>query len=121
MGKTERESTAMRATTSPSLDLVFNLLSVRRRRYALYYLTEQTDGITTFDKLVDDILAREADSENREEHKQQIQTSLQHVHLPRLEDAGILEYDARSDTVRYWQQPTLEEWLEHARHKEFID
>ncbi|AHF99730.1 hypothetical protein HALLA_13980 [Halostagnicola larsenii XH-48] len=121
MGKTEREPTAVKAMSTPSLDVVFNLLSVRRRRYALYYLADQDDGIATFDKLVDSILTREAETEHRDEHRTQIQTSLQHVHLPRLEDAGILEYDARSDTIRYWEQPTLEEWLEHARHKEFID
>lgn len=121
MGKTEREPTAVKAAATPSLDLVFELLSVQRRRYALYYLADQNDGIATLGELADSILTRESDAESREEHRTQIQTSLQHVHLPRLEDAGILEYDARSDTIRYWEQPTLEEWLEHARHKEFID
>jgi hypothetical protein len=43
---------------------------------------------------------------------------LQHIHLPKLEDAGILEQDPRSETVRYWSQPSVEEWLEHAQHKE---
>jgi len=43
---------------------------------------------------------------------------LQHIHLPKLEDAGILEQDPRSETVRYWGQPSVEEWLEHAQHKE---
>ncbi|GAB7020269.1 DUF7344 domain-containing protein [Halostagnicola bangensis] len=119
MGKTERESTAVETTAAPSIDLVFDLLSVQRRRYGLYHLADQDDGIATFDELVDNIYTREDD--HGEDHRLQIQTSLQHVHLPRLEDAGILEYDTRSDTIRYWEQPTLEEWLEHARHKEFLD
>lgn len=119
MGKTEREPTAVETMSAPSLDLVFDLLSVRRRRYALYHLADQDDGIATFDELVDSIHTRE--DEGGDDNRLQIQTALQHVHLPRLEDAGILEYDARSDTVRYWEQPTLEEWLEHAHHKEFID
>jgi len=43
---------------------------------------------------------------------------LRHSHLPKLEDAGLVEYDSRSETVRYWSQPSLEELLEHVRHKE---
>ncbi|RKD94979.1 hypothetical protein ATJ93_1826 [Halopiger aswanensis] len=136
---------------TPSLDLVFDLLSNRRRRFALYYLYDQPDGVATIDDLTDHVarlerrtLETEADTESLSEseiesdsssnstgesdaasvstatgdRRQQIQTELQHIHLPKLEDAGVLEHDPRSETVRYWTQPSLEEWLEHAYHKE---
>ncbi|WP_049920853.1 DUF7344 domain-containing protein [Halopiger djelfimassiliensis] len=124
MRETEGEPTALSAERTPSLDLVFDLLSNRRRRYALYVLYEQPDGVATVEELTDDIVSFErqysgAESETGiDDRKQRIRTELQHVHLPKLEDAGMLEHDQRSETVRYWTQPSLEEWLEHAQHKE---
>ncbi|ELY65795.1 hypothetical protein C490_13486 [Natronobacterium gregoryi SP2] len=115
--------------STPSLDCVFDLLSDRRRRYALYYLHERDDGVATIDELTNYVAALEArvdsDSETGTEsegaeadRKQRIRTELQHVHLPKLEEVGVLEQDQRSETARYWTQPSIEEWLEHARHKE---
>ncbi|QFU81093.1 DUF7344 domain-containing protein [Natronorubrum aibiense] len=129
MRETEGESTAATAQVTPSLDLIFDLLSNRRRRYALYYLSNQPDGVATLEDVTNGVVDHqerlsestgetattvEPDSEQRG----QIQMELQHTHLPKLEDAGILEHDQRSETVRYWTQPSLEEWLEHAHHKE---
>ncbi|MEY7848095.1 hypothetical protein AB7C87_02685 [Natrarchaeobius sp. A-rgal3] len=125
MRETERESTRLSTDTSPSLDLVFDLLSNRRRRYVLYFLYDQPDGVATLDDVTDNVVALESRAEDPEsmseidEQKLQVRTELQHVHVPKLEDSGILEHDRRSETVRYWTQPTLEEWLEHAYHKEF--
>ncbi|WP_306059592.1 DUF7344 domain-containing protein [Natronococcus wangiae] len=124
MRERERGSKPITDETTPSLDLVFDLLSNRRRRYALYYLYEQPDGVATVDELTDSVVTfehRTADSETEgapDVRRETIQTELQHIHLPKLADAGMLEHDQRSDTVRYWTQPSLEEWLEHAHHKE---
>ncbi|SDJ59724.1 DUF7344 domain-containing protein [Natronorubrum texcoconense] len=138
MRETERESTKITAEVTPSLDLIFDLLSNRRRRYALYYMHDQPDGVATLGELVTAIVALqqadsseeaaipdetdtgdETDSEaNYDQRQLRIRTELKHTHLPKLEDAGILDHDRRSETVRYWNQPSLEEWLEHAKHKE---
>ena len=130
----ERESTAATAQVTPSLDLIFDLLSNRHRRYTLYYLHDQPDGVATFEEVLDGVVTLQehlaesgstasADAETTTEtdckqRQRRIQMELQHTHLPKLEDAGILEHDQRSETVRYWSQPSLEEWLEHAQHKE---
>ncbi|ELY39910.1 DUF7344 domain-containing protein [Natronorubrum tibetense] len=138
MRKTERESTKITAEVTPSLDLIFDLLSNRRRRYALYYMHDQPDGVATLDELTTAVvdlqqadssqeaaIADEADSGDDtdfetdcDQRQLRIRTELQHTHLPKLEDAGVLDHDRRSETVRYWTQPSLEEWLEHAKHKE---
>ena len=138
MRETEGESTRIPAQVTPSLDVIFDLLSNRRRRYALYHLHDQPDGVATLDELTDAVVTREyvesnpsqstvttdcadadADTDSPlETRRRQIRTELQHTHLPKLEDAGVLEHDQRSETVRYWNQPSLEEWLEHAEHKE---
>ncbi|SDR07107.1 DUF7344 domain-containing protein [Natronobacterium texcoconense] len=138
MRETERGSTALTVDATPSLDCVFDLLSDRRRRYALYYLNEREDGVATIDELTNHIATLERRVESGSEtgsecsetssnpdvdgtpaeRKQRIRTELQHVHLPKLEEVGVLEHDQRSETARYWNQPSIEEWLEHAQHKE---
>ena len=142
MRETEGESTRLTAQVTPSLDEIFDLLSNRRRRYALYYLHDQPDGVATIDELADAVVTRQyvesstegssasdeqlefdsdADTDSRlEQRRQQVLMELQHTHLPKLEDAGVLEHDQRSEMIRYWNQPSLEEWLEHAEHKERV-
>lgn len=110
-----------RAVTTPSFDTLFDLLAERRRRYALYALTGTEDGLAEVETLADEVAmweARTDDEKLTEELRREIADELREVHLPRLADAEIVDYDARSDTVRYWRQPTLEEYLEHTHFKE---
>ncbi|MFC4541473.1 hypothetical protein ACFO5R_05985 [Halosolutus amylolyticus] len=122
MRETEGEPTSLAVEATPSLDLIFDILSNRHRREVLYHLNDRPDGVATVDELTDTVAAREHESgradRDADEERNLIRTELQHVHLPKLEDAGIVEHDRRSETVRYWTQPSLEEWLEHAQHKE---
>ncbi len=118
MRKRKREATALATARTPSLDLVFDILADQRRRYALYYLYGSSDGVATVDEIADHVVSLEEYGDSVDDHRLHVVTSLQHMHLPKLEDAGVLEYDPRSETVRYWNQPSLEEWLEHAQHKE---
>ncbi len=132
MGEREGVST-VQADATPSLDLVFDLLSNGRRRYALYYLNQRSDGVATVAALAKNVVAFErvaaedadrdstrspSDRDGESAGRGTVRLELRHVHLPKLEGAGVLEYDRRSETVRYWGQPSLEEWLEHAHHKE---
>ncbi|ELY57223.1 DUF7344 domain-containing protein [Natronococcus jeotgali] len=122
MRKREQDSRAV-STTTPALDLIFDLLSDRRRRYALYCLSDRTDGVADVDELTDAIVRLETETGHvgeaeADQHRLTVRTELQHSHLPKLADTSLLEHDPRSDTVRYWSQPSLEEWLEHAKHKE---
>ncbi|AGB37578.1 DUF7344 domain-containing protein [Natronococcus occultus] len=122
MRKRGQGSKPVSTATPPSLDLIFDLLSSRRRRYALYYLSERTDGVAGVDELADGIVRLENETGHGEtdaaQHRRAVRAELQHSHLPKLADTSLLEHDPRSDTVRYWSQPSLEEWLEHAKHKE---
>ncbi|MDF9746079.1 DUF7344 domain-containing protein [Natrinema salsiterrestre] len=134
MRETKGGRTGLPASTTPSLDLLFDLLSNSRRRYALYHLNDQPDGVSTIEELASNIVTLERTTETGDvsgnqtvggaletdssELQSGVQLELQHVHLPKLEEAGVIEHDRRSETVRYWQQPSLEEWLEHAQYKE---
>lgn len=64
-------------------DLAFDLLGARRRRYVLYHLLETPEGATV------DALAAAIARQERQEFDR-IETSLYHVHLPKLENAGVI-------------------------------
>jgi hypothetical protein len=97
-----------RAVLTPSIDDVFELLSNDRRRRVCLYLQRTGVEVATLQNLVD-ALATGAGDEERE----RLAISLHHRHLPKLDQAGIVDYDPRSNTARYWGQPTVEKWAEH--------
>ena len=117
MRKSDPEAATLAPVGTPSLDQVFDVLANRRRRYVLYYLREVDDGVATVQDVAEYVLGTE-DELDVSDTLRSIDTALHHVHLPKLEAAGIVEYDSRSETIRYWGQPSLDEWLEHAHHKE---
>lgn len=47
-----------------------------------------------------------------------IRAKLHHSHLPKLSEAGVIDYDRRQGTIRFTPTPPLEEWVEHAEWKE---
>lgn len=113
-----------RAVTTPSFDTLFDLIAERRRRYALYALLGTDDGLADVATLADEVAmweARTGDAKLTESLREAVAEELRETHLPRLDDVDIVEYDPRSDAVRYWRQPTLEEYLEHTYYKEFPD
>jgi hypothetical protein len=113
-----------RAVTTPSFDTLFDLLAERRRRYALYALLGTDDGLAEVASLADEVAmweARKGDEKLTESLRDEVAEDLRETHLPKLADVDIVEYDDRSDVVRYWRQPTLEEYLEHTHYKEFPD
>ena len=113
-----------RAVITPSFDTLFDLLAERRRRYALYALLGTEDGLADVETLVDEVAMQEARTRDvtlTESLRETVADDLRETHLPQLADEDIVEYDVRSDVVRYWRQPTLEEYLEHTHFKEFPD
>lgn len=84
-----------------SVDTVFDVLAHQRRRYVLAFLAEDDRSIAVAD-LAEDIAIRENDGMPTgipKETIQAISTSLHHRHLPKLADAGFVEYDDH-DLVR---------------------
>lgn len=74
-------------------DRLFDLLSEHRRRVVLRHVAEQP--IVTVEELAAIVSEEEGTPAER------AATSLRHSDLPALTDAGIVEYDPRSATVRY--------------------
>lgn len=96
---------------APSLDVIFDLLTNQRRRYALACLTDHTQAIALAD-LAEDVAVRENEcsiTEISKETVRTIYTSLYHTHLPKLLDAGAVEYDQVRDLVRLSETADLVE------------
>lgn len=81
---------------------MFDILSNARRRYVLYYLREADEPVE-LGELARELAAWENDTTVEELTKQQrkrVYVSLYQTHIPKLEDAGVVEYDQDSGTVR---------------------
>lgn len=84
-----------------SRDLVFDVLKNRRRRYALHYLKQQ-EGSVKLSDLAEQVAAWENDTTigaiSAAERKR-VYTALYQSHLPKLDDAGIVEYNQNRGLV----------------------
>lgn len=110
------QSTA--STASLSLDETLELLANYERRRVLGFLMDAPDGTAAMDELVDHLSTRRAERVGERPGRSHVTTTLHHVHLPKLADAGVVEYDARGRTVRYRADERLEEWFDHVRKHE---
>ncbi len=84
-----------RRTMSLPRDVVFQLLSNQRRRYALYYLRERESPVE-IGELATQIAAWEnavPRDEVTSQQRKRVYNTLQQAHLPKLDEAGIVEYD----------------------------
>ena len=111
-GDAERATRAAGDVETP-LDTAFTALANRRRRVLVSHLAG-TSGATTLDSLVDVVARAEADGTPTPGHRDRVATALYHIHLPLLADLGLVDFDPRSEAVRYHPHPTVEKWAEHA-------
>lgn len=81
-----------------SEDVVADALADPRRRVLLAYLDECEFPVPR-EELAEQIAAAEGGADVSTERRREIEIGLHHAHLPRLDDAGIVEYDRRSDMV----------------------
>lgn len=82
-------------------DEVFEILSSARRRYAISILL-QNDEPMALTELAEEIAAIEGDTTVGDLEKQQrkrVYVSLYQTHIPKLADAGVVDYDADSGNV----------------------
>jgi DNA-binding transcriptional ArsR family regulator len=100
------------ATTTVDTDTALLLLADRTRRTVLRSLIE-TGGDTAVEELVETIATRELSTggETLLAGGGRVAVELHHVHLPKLREAGLIEYDARNDAVRYRPGDLVEDLL----------
>lgn len=101
-GRTE-ETNALPVST------VFGVLADERRRHVLYYLIEDADGTAETSEIADhlgSVLPEPAGTD-----PDAVLAELHHRHLPKMEDAGLLEYEVSGGTIRYLGDPLVEDCL----------
>lgn len=104
----------------PSLDAALDVLANQRRRYALYYLQDQTTATLREVAHQVAIWESEGDTEAVESVSiERVYIDFYHHHLPKLADASVVDYDPREELVRYDCPDLLEgvldvvKWVEH--------
>ena len=86
-------------------DDLLTLLADADRRRILTYLRDADDGVATVSDLGSVIDERDRSG------SESTRIKLVHSDLPKLEDAGVVEFDQRSETVRYQACPRVEKLL----------
>ncbi|WP_135534198.1 DUF7344 domain-containing protein [Halostella pelagica] len=90
-------------TETEETDVLFSILSRERRRYALYCLKQYRNPLTLAD-LADEVARIEHDEQNLAQIPgsavKSIYMDLYHSHVPKMDDAGVVEYSQSDDTVR---------------------
>lgn len=86
------------------IDALFLALADEHRYHILRYFQWSEEPVASLDELSASLVEREELPDDRNG----ISIALHHCHLPRLADTGLVEYDSRSRTVRYWGHPMLE-------------
>lgn len=95
------------------LDRSFDALADGRRRALLRHLSETDGDAASFAELVDHVAGRGTAPD-----VDRVAASVFHVHLPKLAEADLVEYDDRNRTVRYRGDELVEAWLERVERVE---
>lgn len=101
MPTTTDESSTRSIDAENAVSAVFRLLSHHRRRVTIEYLATQA-GTTAVSDVADQIALLEG--EHTRDRYERICTSLVHMHLPMLAEAGAIEYDPDREVVKLRDQ-----------------
>ena len=100
-GKDDRDAPTEADEPTLSRDDAFEILSNRRRRFALHHLQHNGER-AELGELSERVAAWENDSGVQEisaSERKRVYTSLQQFHLPKMDDKGVVEFDDREGVV----------------------
>lgn len=86
------------------LDRLCTALATDERRAVLAYFPSSDDDDVSFDDLVEWMVARDTLPHDRET----VALTLHHKTLPKSADSGLVDYDDRSQGIRYRGDPLVE-------------
>lgn len=115
-GGDESDGAGIRCTPDggfSDVDALLDALSHSRRRYVLYFLRDEQTA--TLDEVARRIAAWERgvplEAVSADDDAEAVRAALYHKHLPVLADAMLVEYDDRSEALRYRNPPKVLEPL----------
>jgi hypothetical protein len=83
-------------------DEVIDVLSNKRRRYALHFLKRQANGESDLRDLSESVAAWEYDKPAERldyEERKRVQNALRQFHLPKMEECGFVAFDRQRNAV----------------------
>lgn len=86
----------------------FRVLAEPRRRAILQHFISEGEVTASYEELLEGVLSTDGPPDSRAG----AEIKLHHMDLPALENAQLVEYDERSGTVRYIENPLVEELLD---------
>ena len=102
--------------TGRDIDVVFDVLSDRRRRIVLDYLRDREGERVSVESLADRIAGWEVELyDPASVSTESIEIDLVHGHLPKLEQAGLVDFDGQR--VRYRGDDRVERFLDLSRRE----
>lgn len=97
-----------------SFETVLELVSSPRRRTLLYNLMSQSTEEITLDQLVEEVHNIDRSLPVRDvQSRENVRIEFVHTHLPMLQEAGIIRYDADSEMIHYTEDQGLEAFLRY--------
>lgn len=97
-----------------SFDTLLELVTSPRRRTLLYNLKGRSAEEVPLDQLVEEVHSIDRSLPIRDApSREKVRMELVHVHLPMLQDAGIIQYDADSEVIHYTKNQGLEAFLRY--------
>lgn len=91
------------------LNTALTVLADEHRRLVLQYLEETSNGVASRQELIDYMCTHSSGSQDTG----QVEIHLHHACLPKLSNAKLIEYDPRSETIRYRSHAIVEDLLDH--------
>lgn len=88
------------------IESLFSALSHPGRRYILTYLL-RSEGYVTMSELVDYVIESTDSSSSGEEFRREVTVNLTHMHLPLLEEEGLLTYNMERQLIQPTEKTTL--------------
>jgi hypothetical protein len=101
-------------TTDITTEAALRLFADEDRRSIIAALVDHEENVVSLQDLTHQV-ATEPSPGGAASVQNGSRVALKHNHLPRLDDTGVIEYDWRSDTVRYHPNERVERLLEFLR------
>lgn len=95
-----------------TLEAVLETLGHRYRRDLLSLFRERSARAVDSDDAVEFLLERERRRPGETPSRDHLQITLLHVHLPKLEEAGLVTFDRGAGEFRYHPTDRIENWLQ---------
>lgn len=92
-----------------STETALEVVKPSERRHALARMIASEDDVVTLDDLVEHVAPENPPpGTGQTTASERLVIELTHVHLPKLTDAGLVDVDDRSETIRYHPNERVE-------------